>query len=433
MKLKIAVIGLGYVGLPLAISLGKYFETIGFDTNKERILNLNKGVDINNEFSKKQIKKSKTIFSNKIEDLKEINFFIITVPTPIYSNKKPNLSFVKKASLIVSKFLKPKSIVVFESTVYPGLTESYSLKYLKKKNELNCPGNDLEEKNFIKKKENFFYLGYSPERVNPGDNKRKLSNITKIISSNVKTSLNIINFVYKKVIKSKIYKVQNIRTAEAAKIIENTQRDLNIALFNEFSIIFNKLNLDSKQIFDAAETKWNFHRYFPGLVGGHCIGVDPYYLTYLSKKNNYKPQVILSGRSLNDNMHNYIFNEIKKIFIKKGISLNKSKILILGYTFKENCGDVRNSRTIELAKKFSRNFKETYLFDPVAVTSNLGIKKLKILKKIKGKYDLILIAVSHNQFRKYSKSFFKKHQKKNSVFADLNRLYMGKINSDFSL
>ena len=433
MKLKIAIIGLGYVGLPLALSLGKHFKTVGFDTNKERIFNLIKGVDINNEFNKKQIKRSGTIFSSKIEDLNEINFFIITVPTPIYSNKEPNLSFVKKASLMVSKLLKHKSIVVFESTVFPGLTENYSLNYLKKNNGLYCPRNDSEEKKFIKDKKNFFYLGYSPERVNPGDKKRNLGNISKIISSNVKTSLNIIDSIYKKVIKSKVYKVQNIKIAEAAKIIENTQRDLNIALFNELSIIFNKLGLDSKQIFDAAETKWNFHRYFPGLVGGHCIGVDPYYLTYLSKKNKYNPKVILSGRSLNDNMHNYVFNEIKKIFIKKGIKTNKSKILILGYTFKENCGDVRNSRTIELAKKFSRNFKDTYLYDPVAVTNNLGDKKLKILKKIKGKYDLIIPAVSHNQFRKYSKFFFKKHLKKNGVFADLNRLYVGKINSDFSL
>ena len=433
MKLKIAIIGLGYVGLPLAISLGRYFKTIGFDTNKKRVQNLYKGVDINNEFNKNQIKKSKTIFSSRVEDLKEINFFIITVPTPIYSNKEPNLNFIKKASLIVSKFLKHKSIVVFESTVFPGLTENYSLNYLKKNNRLYCPRNDFEEKKFIKNNKNFFYLGYSPERVNPGDKKRNLSNITKIISSNVNTSLKIINFVYKKVIKSKIYKVQNIRIAEAAKIIENTQRDLNIALFNELSIIFNKLGLDSKQVFDAAETKWNFHRYFPGLVGGHCIGVDPYYLTYLSKKNKYQPKVILSGRSLNDNMHNYIFNEIKKIFIKKGIKLKKLKILILGYTFKENCGDVRNSRTIELAKKFSRNFKDTYLYDPVAVTNDLGDKNLKILKKIKGQYDLILPAVSHNQFRKYSKFFLKKHLKKNGVFADINRLYAGKINSDFSL
>ena len=325
MNLKIGIIGLGYVGLPLALELGKFFKVKAFDINKIRISNLKKNIDSNNEFKKKKLISKNIDFTSNPRDLVKVNFFIITVPTPIFKNKKPNLNFIKNASLIVSKLLNHKSIVVFESTVYPGLTEEFALPILKSKKNLYCPKNDLDEKKLIKEGKNFFYIGYSPERVNPGDKKKNLRNITKIVSSNVSTSLKIIKDVYKKIIKTKIHVVKSIKIAEAAKIIENTQRDLNIALFNEFSIIFNKLNLDSQKIFDAAETKWNFHRYYPGLVGGHCIGVDPYYLTHLSIKKKYRPKVILSGRSVNDNMHNYIFIEIKKLFHKKKLILQNLK------------------------------------------------------------------------------------------------------------
>lgn len=433
MKLNIAVIGLGYVGLPLALSLGKYFKTVGYDMSEKRILDLKNNIDSNNEFSKEQIKKSKVNFSYKEKVLEDANFFIITVPTPIYKNKIPNLEFIKKASDTISKFLKHKSIVVYESTVYPGLTEEFALPILQKKNNLLCPSTDKDEKIFNKAKKNFFYLGYSPERINPGDKRRKLSNISKIISSNVETSLKIMQKVYKKIIRTKIYKIKNIKVAESAKIIENTQRDLNIALFNELSIIFDKLNIDSKQVFDAAQTKWNFHRYYPGLVGGHCIGVDPYYLTYLSKIKKYVPKIILAGRVVNDNMHNFVFNKINKIFLRKKINMKKSNVLILGYTFKENCSDIRNSRVIELAKKFSKHCKSLSLFDPIANKEINKNKKIKFLKLVKNKYDLIIVAVSHNEFKKTKYKFFRNFLKKNSVFVDLNRLYDGQVKSDFSL
>ena len=433
MKIKIGIIGLGYVGLPLAVELGKYFQIIAFDINKKRINELNNNKDVNNDYKKQKISNKNIKFTSNQKYLQGVNFFIITVPTPIYKNKKPNLNFIKKASLIVSEFLTNKSVVVYESTVYPGLTENYALPILKRKNKLNCPTNDQDEKLLIKNKKDLFYLGYSPERVNPGDKKRNLKNITKIISSNVDTGLKNIFNVYKKIIKSKIYKVKNIKIAEAAKIIENTQRDLNIALFNELSIIFNKLNLDSKKIFDAAETKWNFHRYYPGLVGGHCIGVDPYYLTHLSLKKNYKPKVILSGRSVNDNMHNYIFTETKKIFSRKKIDIKKSRILFLGYTFKENCSDIRNSRSLELAKRMSKFCKSINLFDPEASPKLKNTNKIKILNSIKGKFDLIIVVVKHNKFKKYTSNFFRSHLKKNSIFIDLFRHYNGRIKTDFSL
>ena len=346
-KYKIGIIGLGYVGLPLILAFSKKHKVVGYDINKERIKNLNKGIDPTGEVQNKLIKK-KIFFSNKKNYLKDCDIFIIAVPTPVNKKNIPDLGNLKKACILVSKIIKKNAIIIFESTVYPGCTEEYCMPIIEK---------------YSKYKYNKeFYLGYSPERINPGNNKMKIENIIKVTSGSNYEVAKIINNLYKSIIPAGTYLCSSIKIAEAAKVIENTQRDLNIAFMNELSIIFNKLNIETSEVLKAAETKWNFNKYYPGLVGGHCIGVDPYYLSYKSKSIGLKPNMILSGRHINNYMPTFIFNKITEQLLNQNKSLDKSKILVLGATFKENCSDFRNSKVFDILDKFEKkkNLLQSY-------------------------------------------------------------------------
>ncbi len=347
---KIAIIGLGYVGLPLFLEMSKKFKTIGYDKNKKKIDDLKNSKDYTGELSKKQVifLKKLNITSN-INNLKEVDIFIVSVPTPINKKKEPDLSILKHATKDVAKILNKKNIVIYESTVYPGVTENLCVPILEKYSNLKWKRD--------------FFVGYTPERINPGDKKHTLKKIIKVVSGDTKKTLNSISKLYGKIISAGIFRAQSIQTAEAAKVIENTQRDLNIALMNELSIIFKKMNIDIDSVLKAANTKWNFNHYNPGFVGGHCIGVDPYYLTYKSKQLNYNPKVILAGREINDQMANYASKEILKILSKKKLK-KESRILILGFTFKENCPDYRNTQIKKIQDIIQKKYKNIKVFDP---------------------------------------------------------------------
>ena len=406
-KNSVGIIGLGYVGLPLAISFGKKRNCIGFDLNKIRVNDLKKGFDNNNEFSAEEIRRSINLkFTNDLFDLKNCEFLIVTTPTPITINKKPDLRFVEKAAKDISKIIKKKMVVILESTVYPSVTEDFFAKIISLKSGL------------ILNKD--FFVGYSPERINPGDKIHSLENVTKIVSGSNEDITKKIYNLYKSVIK-KIFITKDIKTAEAAKVIENIQRDVNIALVNEYYQLFDKLNLNVHSILEAASTKWNFLNFKPGLVGGHCIGIDPYYLTYISKKKGYNPKLILAGRDINDTMHKYLAKSIKKkIGTSKKIFL-KLKILILGATFKENCSDLRNSGTLKFyneLKKYNKNIK---ICDPIADQRLLKkLVKSNSVKNLKKRYyDFILLMVPHKIFLKRRKDIFMS-LKVNGQFYDFN-------------
>jgi UDP-N-acetyl-D-galactosamine dehydrogenase len=386
--IKLAVVGMGYVGLPLAIEFSKKFDVLGFDIKEERIKNLKKNYDETNEVSLKEIKRAKKIsFSNSIKDLADCNTFIISVPTPVNKNKIPDVSYLIKATEIISNILKKNDTVIYESTVYPGATEEVCLPILEKKSKLKLNKD--------------FYLGYSPERINPGDKLRKIKDIVKITSGSNAYASKFVNRLYSAIIKAGTHKAKSIKIAEAAKVIENTQRDLNIALINELSIIFKKIGISSEEVFKAAETKWNFIPFRPGLVGGHCIGVDPYYLTYKSKKIGYNPKIILSGRKLNDSMSRYVYKDIANKLKLKNIVLKKSKILIMGMTFKENCPDTRNSKVFDLYNLFKKQKSNVYFYDPVVKKSQNLKNNFNIINKPKLKnYDCVIIAVKHKNFFK---------------------------------
>lgn len=393
---RICIIGLGYVGLPLALSFEKYFDVIGFDINNLRIKELKKKNDVTREVSKNDLLKAKTIFFTSNEkDIKKIDIFIVTVPTPIYKNKSPDLSILKNACYLVGKKIIKNNIVIFESTVYPGATEEICIPIIERLSKLK----------FNKD----FFCGYSPERINPGQTKHKLHNIVKVTSGSNNKTLNIVDNLYKKIIKVGTYKAQSIKIAEAAKIIENTQRDLNIALVNELSILFDKLNIDTNKVLQAASTKWNFVNFKPGLVGGHCIGVDPYYLTYKSKKVGYNPKVILAGRKVNDEMSLYVAKKAIKLLDKIKKQKNK-RVLIMGFAFKENCRDVRNTKVYDLYAHLVKKGLKVDVYDPIVDPKE--VKKyyqINLSKKIfKKKYSLIIIAVGHNIFKKINNSFFSK-------------------------
>ena len=413
-KNKIAIIGLGYVGLPLALAFSKKNFVIGFDINENRVENLKRGVDQTGEVSKSDILASKKIkFTNNIYDLSQNNIYIITVPTPVDIKKKPNLNSLLTATKIVSKVLKKNDLVIYESTVFPGATEEI------------C-GPILEKNSGLKINKNLF-LGYSPERINPGDKNKKLSQIIKIVSGSNKNTKQKVSKLYSSIIKAGVYKADSIKIAEAAKVIENTQRDLNIAFINELSLIFKKLNLSTEKILKAAETKWNFIPFRPGLVGGHCIGVDPYYLTYKSKKIGYIPKIILGGRNLNDQMSNYIFKDIKNIIDKKSKNIKKNqnkKILIMGLTFKENCPDTRNSKVLDLYKNFKNKKFNIQSFDPFSKNwSDKFKKQFNVVADLKNKkFDVIIIAVKHKNFFKMKKKI-QSLCKKNGFIYDLKYLF----------
>ena len=384
---KICIVGLGYVGLPLAVKLSKYFRIVGYDNNEQRILNLNKNNDKTKEIKNSELKKSKILFTNEKSVTKNCTVYIVTVPTPVDSKNKPLLTSLIKATKMIGSYLKNGDLVVYESTIYPGCTE-----------EILIP---LLEKISKKKLNKNFYVGYSPERIDPGLSKFKLTNQAKIISGSNKKAINIIKMIYAKIIKKEIYTAKSIKVAEAAKIIENTQRDINIAFINEISMLFHKLNINTNEVLKAASTKWNFLNFKPGLVGGHCIGVDPYYLKFKALKEGFKPKLISSGRSINDYMPVFIFNQIKKIMVKKNKTLKNKKILLLGVAFKENCNDFRNSKAINLLKLLSKNnYIDVYdnLVNSVLLEKR---EKIKLISKINKKnfYDIVIISVPHKKIK----------------------------------
>lgn len=385
---KIAVIGLGYVGLPLFIEFSKKFEhVIGFDVNTELVNDLKKGIDKTDELSNDDIDLLLNFdISNNPSSISECNFFIVTVPTPVNSSNQPDLSYIENASYLVGSFLKNSDIVVYESTVYPGVSEEVCAPILEK------------ESGLILNKD--FSIGYSPERINPGDKSKKLIDILKITSASNEKALEEVDYVYKSIITAGTYKASSIKVAEAAKVIENTQRDLNIALINELAIIFDHLDIDTFDVLSAANTKWNFLDFRPGLVGGHCIGVDPYYLTYKAQEIGYIPEVILSGRRINDNMYKHIASKLIKKLISNSKDLNHSKVLILGFTFKENCPDIRNTKIFDLYNELKSYSLDVDVYDPVCSCDEVYTKyNVRLLNEIdKSSYDSIIFAVPHKEF-----------------------------------
>ena len=377
----LGIVGLGYVGLPLAIEFSKHFEVIGFDINETRVSELKRNFDENKEFSNKKLKNSKINYSFNPNDLKKCNIFIITVPTPILKNKKPDLNPLKNSSILVSKYLKKGSIVIYESTVFPGCTEEICVPLLIKHSGLKY---NID-----------FFCGYSPERINFGDKKHTLTSVKKITSGSTLKIAYLIDKLYSKIIKAGTFKAKNIIVAETAKVIENTQRDLNIALVNEFSMIFHKLNIKTTDVLNAALSKWNFLDFKPGLVGGHCIGVDPYYLTYKSKQVGYNPKLILRGRKINDDIPNDLAKKISKK-VKK-----KSKILFMGASFKSDIPDYRNSKALDLFKLLKKKYLVD-IHDPLIDPDKFfNHEKIKMIKKIKKNYyDVIIISVKHKEIKK---------------------------------
>ena len=411
-NLKLAIIGLGYVGLPLAIEFGKKRSIVGYDIEKKRIEELNSGFDRNLETKSNELKNIENItFTYSKEDLKSANCFIITVPTPINNIKKPDLKPLFKASKIVANFLKKKDIVIYESTVYPGCIEDECVPILEKFSSLK----------FNKD----FFCGYSPERINPGDKKHTVTNIKKITSGSNRKVAKIVDDLYNEIVTVGTHKAPNIKVAEAAKVIENTQRDLNIALINELSIFFQKMNLDTNAVLEAAGSKWNFLPFKPGLVGGHCIGVDPYYLTFKANNIGYKPKIILAGRKLNDKMGSYVASQMISAMKKKSIKIKGSKILIMGLTFKENCADIRNSGVKTVIDNLKKMNCKIDLYDPWADKKDIR-KIYRITPKsnlIKKTYDGIILAVAHDKFKTMGfKKIYNLCKKKNVIY-DLKYLF----------
>ena len=418
----IAVIGLGYVGLPLAVEFGKYRSVIGFDINKTRVEELKKGFDSSKELENDELKKATEIlFTNNHNDIKNASIYIVTLPTPIDNTNNPNLEPLKNGTSIVGRYLKKGNVVIYESTVYPGVTEEICLPILEKMSGLVAIFNDELNESY-----DGFFLGYSPERINPGDKKHCLTNIIKVTSGSTPTIAREIDEMYKEIIKAGTYLAPSIKVAEAAKVIENTQRDLNIALVNELSIIFSKIGINTKDVLDAAGTKWNFLPFKPGLVGGHCIGIDPYYLTYKAKMLGYHSQVITAGRRINDLMPSFVAEKVIKKMIKNNIQLNKVKIGILGVTFKPNCSDIRNTKVAELVKELSDWGCHCFIHDPLANKKDvLEELQLTITDFISEKIviDCLIIAVAHdtylNDINNYLFSLHKK-VKKQLIFIDLS-------------
>lgn len=419
--LKIAVIGLGYVGLPLAVEFGKKVNTLGFDINEARINELKSGQDHTLEVSPEELAQAKYLqFSASLDELVVSNFYIVTVPTPIDEYNQPDLTPLIKASTSIGKVLKKDDIVVYESTVYPGATEEVCVPILE------------EVSGLVFNKD--FFVGYSPERINPGDKEHRVNNILKITSGSTQPIADYIDDVYRLIIDAGTHKASSIKVAEAAKVIENTQRDVNIALINELALIFNKMGIDTEDVLKAAGTKWNFLPFRPGLVGGHCIGVDPYYLTYKAQAIGYHPEIILAGRRLNDNMASYVATNLVKAMIQKDIKIKDANILILGLTFKENCPDIRNTKVVDIVKELKDYEANVDVYDPwINVTESqheYGITPVSEL--VEQKYDAIVLAVAHHQFKELGANNIRKLGKKDVVIYDL-KYVLDKQNVDIRL
>ena len=404
---RIAVVGLGYVGLPLAVEFGKIMPVVGFDIDNQRIKELKDYEDKTLEVEKEELKAAKSlVFTASSKDLKNVNIYIITVPTPIDAFKKPDLTPLKKASETVGKVLKTGDIIIYESTVYPGCTEEVCVPI-------------LEEESRLKFNTDFF-CGYSPERINPGDKVHRLPNIKKVTSGSTPEIAERIDQLYQKVITAGTHKASSIKVAEAAKVIENAQRDVNIAFVNELALIFDRIGIDTHEVLEAAGTKWNFLPFKPGLVGGHCIGVDPYYLTYKAESLGYHPEVILSGRRINDNMGVFVANKVIKLMAQKGHPIKGSKILILGITFKENCPDIRNSKVIDVIRELESFGAMVDVYDPWANTKEVNEEyAVTLVSELNQIYDSIAIAVNHHIFKKIN---FDQIVNSNSVIYDVKGL-----------
>ncbi|MFL5729361.1 MAG: nucleotide sugar dehydrogenase [Cytophagaceae bacterium] len=410
----LAVIGLGYVGLPIALEFAKKVKVVGFDINPKRVEMMKKKIDPSGELSKDDFEGCDIEFTYDLADMKKVTFFIVAVPTPIDSHNLPDLKPLLSAAYSVGKVLKKGDIVVFESTVYPACTEEDCVPILEKESGLK----------FNKD----FKVGFSPERINPGDKEHTLAKITKVVSGSDEASCEEIANVYGLVVTAGIHKASSIKVAEAAKIIENTQRDLNIALMNELSIICDKLGINTFEVLEAAGTKWNFLKFYPGLVGGHCIGVDPYYLTYKSKQLGYNPNVILSGRDINDSMGPYIAKKTVQLLVKEKKDISESKVLVMGATFKENVEDIRNSKVVDLIKELISFGVKVEVVDPYADASEFKHEYgLDLADKAGKNYDAIIMAVSHREYIGLDPSWFRSITGKNAIFVDIKGLYRNKI------
>ena len=408
---KIALIGLGYVGLPLAVEFGKKRTVVGFDINQPRINNLKNGVDSTLETTSEELKDAVNLsYTTSLEDIKDCTIFIVTVPTPIDKHKRPDLTPLEKSSEAVGSILKKGDIVIYESTVYPGATEEVCVPILE------------EQSGLIFNKD--FYCGYSPERINPGDKEHRVTTIKKVTAGSTPEIATEVDELYQEIIIAGTHKASSIKVAEAAKVIENTQRDVNIALINELALIFNKLGIDTESVLEAAGTKWNFLPFRPGLVGGHCIGVDPYYLTHKALEVGYNPEMILAGRRLNDSMGSYVADQVSKLMTKKRIHVVDANVLIMGLTFKENCPDIRNTRVVDLVEEFEGFNCNVDVYDPWIdkdeVIHEYGFKPID--QPVEGKYDAILLAVAHDEFKELTLEQIKAFGKDNHVLYDIKYL-----------
>jgi UDP-N-acetyl-D-galactosamine dehydrogenase len=415
-KAKLAVIGLGYVGLPIALEFARKVSVIGFDINAKRIDLMKQGIDPSNELEKEAFDGCDITFTDSLDVLREANFFIVAVPTPVDEHNVPDLVPVQKASETIGKVIKKGDYVVFESTVYPGCTEEDCLPVIEKLSGL---------KNITD-----FKLGYSPERINPGDKNHTLANIIKVVSGCDAESLEEISKVYELVVMAGVHKASCIKVAEAAKIIENTQRDLNIALMNELSIIFNMMNINTYEVLEAAGTKWNFLKFQPGLVGGHCIGVDPYYLTYKAKELGYDAEVILAGRNINDNMAKYVAKKVVQHIIKNSADVKSAKVLIKGATFKENVSDIRNSKVADVVKALQSYYVNVDVEDPYADSDELQHEYgFGLTKSTTNDYDAIIVTVPHAEYLSLDDNYFAGISKPHALVADLKGIFKNKITS----
>ncbi|MEW6983307.1 Vi polysaccharide biosynthesis UDP-N-acetylglucosamine C-6 dehydrogenase TviB [Colwelliaceae bacterium 6471] len=416
-NVKIAIIGLGYVGLPLAVEFGKKYSTIGFDINTQRVGELQQGNDFTLEVSSDELADSPFIqYSYDVDALKDCNLYIVTVPTPIDEHKQPDLTPLVKASQMLSKVISKNDIVIYESTVFPGATEE------------NCIPHIEEGSGLVFNQD--FFAGYSPERINPGDKEHRVTNILKVTSGSNEVVADFINDLYGSIITAGTYKASSIKVAEAAKVIENTQRDLNIALINELAVIFNKLNIDTEEVLKAAGTKWNFLPFRPGLVGGHCIGVDPYYLTHKAQAIGYNPEVILAGRRINDGMGEYVVSQLIKKMIKQKLTINGANVLVMGLTFKENCPDVRNTKVVDILAELKEYNVNVDVYDPWVnpkeAKHEYGVELVDTLPS--EHYDAVIFAVAHHQFKAMSREDINAFLKPQHIIYDLK--YM--LDADFS-
>lgn len=412
---RLGVIGLGYVGLPLAVEFGKHFRTVGFDLNARRIGDLKAGRDTTLEVDKDELKSSRHLrYTADAGELARCRVFIVTVPTPIDEYKRPDLGPLERASETVGKILKKGDVVIYESTVYPGCTEEVCVPILERHSRL--------------KFNKGFFAGYSPERINPGDKQHRLTSIRKITSGSTPEVAEFVDQLYSKIIQAGTHRASSIRVAEAAKVIENTQRDVNIALINELALIFNRLGIDTEEVLSAAGSKWNFLPFKPGLVGGHCIGVDPYYLTHKAQQIGYHPEMILAGRRLNDNMAIYVAGEIARLMNRKRIHVNGARVLILGMTFKENCPDIRNSKVIDVIRELQKFGARVDVYDPWADSGAcMHEYALKPTRKLTARtYDAAVVAVAHRQFRELGAQGVRRLCRRNHVLYDIKHVFQAK-------